>query len=94
MFPQKGLLFYTDWGDTPHIGSMYMDGSVRKVILQVKSWSAQGVSSVYAGCCSVEVMYICVVAVFILRTNDNCNGSYKVTVHSFSFCSREVVKLF
>ncbi|KAL8579462.1 hypothetical protein ACOMHN_026827 [Nucella lapillus] len=34
VFPQKGLLFYTDWGDTPHIGSLYMDGSERKIIIQ------------------------------------------------------------
>ncbi|XP_076445601.1 prolow-density lipoprotein receptor-related protein 1-like [Babylonia areolata] len=33
-FPQKGLLFYTDWGDTPHIGSLSMDGSERKTIIQ------------------------------------------------------------
>ena len=51
--------------------------------------SPQGV-----GWCTLEVLYICVVAVFILRTNDNCSGSYKVTVHSFLFCSREVLKLF
>ncbi|XP_070183011.1 low-density lipoprotein receptor-related protein 1-like [Littorina saxatilis] len=33
VFPQKGLLFYTDWGDTPHIGSVQMDGAMRKVII-------------------------------------------------------------
>ncbi|GFO20808.1 LOW QUALITY PROTEIN: low-density lipoprotein receptor-related protein 1 [Plakobranchus ocellatus] len=27
VFPQKGLLFYTDWGDKSHIGRMGMDGT-------------------------------------------------------------------
>jgi hypothetical protein len=35
VFPQKGLLFWTDWGDTPHIGSMGMDGTNPKIIIQV-----------------------------------------------------------
>ena len=34
VFPQKGLLFYTDWGDeTPHIAKMNMDGTERRHII-------------------------------------------------------------
>ncbi|KAK6165881.1 hypothetical protein SNE40_022703 [Patella caerulea] len=34
VFPQKGVLFYTDWGDNHHIGRMWMDGSKRQTIIK------------------------------------------------------------
>ncbi|CAG5124929.1 unnamed protein product, partial [Candidula unifasciata] len=39
VFPQKGLLFFTDWGDSPHISRMNMDGTdVRKIINESIEW--------------------------------------------------------
>ena len=33
--PEDGLLFWTDWGDDPHIGRANMDGSDRRILVQV-----------------------------------------------------------
>lgn len=33
LFPRKGLMFWTDWGDRPKIERSYLDGSNRKVII-------------------------------------------------------------
>ncbi|CAG5119992.1 unnamed protein product, partial [Candidula unifasciata] len=33
LFPRKGLMFWTDWGEKPKIERAYLDGSTRKVII-------------------------------------------------------------
>ena len=33
LHPFRGLMFYSDWGDSPHIGRSGMDGSERIVIV-------------------------------------------------------------
>ncbi|XP_059144487.1 low-density lipoprotein receptor-related protein 4-like [Physella acuta] len=33
LFPRKGLMFWTDWGNEPKIERAYLDGSTRKVII-------------------------------------------------------------
>ncbi|XP_052831949.1 low-density lipoprotein receptor-related protein 1B isoform X1 [Octopus bimaculoides] len=39
VYPAKGLLFYTDWGSSPHIGRVKMDGTNRiKIIDQNLIW--------------------------------------------------------
>lgn len=37
VYPQKSLLFYSDWGETAHIGRSLMDGSEHKVIINSSS---------------------------------------------------------
>ncbi|ESO96764.1 hypothetical protein LOTGIDRAFT_143634 [Lottia gigantea] len=34
VFPSKGVLFYTDWGDNHHIGRVWMDGSKHETIIK------------------------------------------------------------
>ena len=29
--PREGLLFWSDWGDRPHIGRAFMDGERKKI---------------------------------------------------------------
>lgn len=39
VFPAKGLLFFSDWGSTPHISRMNMDGTDLRVIINESiSW--------------------------------------------------------
>ncbi|XP_012944048.1 low-density lipoprotein receptor-related protein 1 [Aplysia californica] len=39
VFPKKGLLFFTDWGDVPYIGRLNMDGTgMRKIINESIAW--------------------------------------------------------
>ncbi|XP_060065626.1 low-density lipoprotein receptor-related protein 1-like [Ylistrum balloti] len=39
VFPAKGFMFYTDWGEKPHISRSYLDGSVtQKIITQDLAW--------------------------------------------------------
>lgn len=33
LFPKKGYLFWSDWGDTPRIERSYLDGSSRKILV-------------------------------------------------------------
>ena len=33
LYPSKGLMFWSDWGDVPKIESAYMDGSSRKALI-------------------------------------------------------------
>ncbi|XP_041374230.1 low-density lipoprotein receptor-related protein 1-like [Gigantopelta aegis] len=34
VFPAKGLLYFTDWGDQPNIGRIWMDGTHRQTIIK------------------------------------------------------------
>ncbi|XP_021351873.1 prolow-density lipoprotein receptor-related protein 1-like isoform X3 [Mizuhopecten yessoensis] len=39
VFPAKGFMFYTDWGEKPHISRSYLDGSdTQKIITQDLAW--------------------------------------------------------
>jgi low density lipoprotein receptor-related protein 5/6 len=33
LYPSKGLMFWSDWGDVPKIETAYMDGSSRKDLI-------------------------------------------------------------
>lgn len=37
LYPSKGLMIWSDWGDVPKIERAYMDGSSRKVLLSNKT---------------------------------------------------------
>ena len=37
LYPSKGLMYWSDWGDVPKIEKAYMDGSSRKALLSNKS---------------------------------------------------------
>ncbi|XP_071101709.1 prolow-density lipoprotein receptor-related protein 1-like isoform X1 [Haliotis cracherodii] len=34
VFPARGYLYFTDWGDTPHISRIWMDGTNRQTIIK------------------------------------------------------------
>ncbi|XP_069110175.1 prolow-density lipoprotein receptor-related protein 1-like [Argopecten irradians] len=39
VFPAKGFMFYTDWGEKPHISRSFLDGSVtQKIVTQDLAW--------------------------------------------------------
>lgn len=39
VFPAKGYMFYTDWGESPHISRSYLDGSItEKIITEDLAW--------------------------------------------------------
>lgn len=37
LYPYKGLMFWSDWGETPKIESAHMDGSQRKILMSNKT---------------------------------------------------------
>ena len=43
LYPAKGYLFYTDWGQGAHIGRMGMDGSMHRHIINESIGNVQAV---------------------------------------------------